>query len=637
MISIIIPTYNHCDDLLKPCCESLIKYTHLDDKEIIIVSNGSKDNTKEYVESLGSPFKLLWFDDPLGYSKANNEGLKVSIGDYIVFLNNDVVFLPHTVAKNIWINMLLKSFSNDDVGITGPLKGPHFTTGDDHISFFCAMVKREVIEKVGYLDETFENGCEDVDFCIKAVTLGYKLAQVPQQGEGGVPFMSFGWFPIYHAGSQTLNDNHQKDEITYKNCETIKERCASNWYRNTWHKWKLMNNWERMLFFKNEEITPREKARYEWAAKNIVGSNVLEIGCSNGYGTRLLPNNINYLGIDYDKDIIKEAKVYDDDNHKFECVNINEYNFGYYDTIIAFEIIEHLDNGKEILRKLKNHCKCLLATVPYKEIQNTWHSSPHHKFYNLTEIDFPGFEYKFISEDGRIIDKFEKEDGTNLLLMKWTKKMKNISIIIPCCNFECLKECVASIIRNTDLEKYDIEVVASLNGCDIKAIDFIRGLGDRFRFVWVDQKIGLCASANLAAKICNGIYLIRMDEDSMILDWGKNMWIELLLNSFTEKIGQVGVVKHDWAEYKSIVGFLTMTPKKIWEQIGGWDVKFDKLEHINATGMAEDTDFSIRIQKAGYEVAQAAEHKLSGQQSMPFYGSFPVLHSSNGSWRYDSQ
>lgn len=65
--SIIIPTYNHLEDCLKPCLESIIKNTDLTDLEVIVVANGCTDGTKEYVESLGDSFKLLWFDEPLGY------------------------------------------------------------------------------------------------------------------------------------------------------------------------------------------------------------------------------------------------------------------------------------------------------------------------------------------------------------------------------------------------------------------------------------------------------------------------------------------------------------------------------------------------------------------------------------------
>ena len=230
-ISIIIGTYNHCEDLLKPCCEALIKYTNLEDKEIIIVSNGSKDNTREYVESLGSPFKLLWFDDPLGYSKANNEGIKASTGDYIVLLNNDAFLLPQ--EKDSWINMLLSPFNDEKTGITGPMKNT-FSINEyssfEYISFFCAMIKREVIEKVGLLDEIYEiGGCEDIEFCVNSQHIGYCNVEVfsdinrIKNKDNSLPGLTMGYFPIFHGGFSTRReiDFTKSNE---KNYQTLTER-----------------------------------------------------------------------------------------------------------------------------------------------------------------------------------------------------------------------------------------------------------------------------------------------------------------------------------------------------------------------------------------------------------------------------
>lgn len=92
--SIVIPTFQHFEDCLRPCITSIIQFTDLSNVEVIVVANGcGDDGTKEYVESLGGPFKLIWFDNNLGYAKATNEGMKVAKGEYIILLNNDTKLL----------------------------------------------------------------------------------------------------------------------------------------------------------------------------------------------------------------------------------------------------------------------------------------------------------------------------------------------------------------------------------------------------------------------------------------------------------------------------------------------------------------------------------------------------------------
>lgn len=219
-VSIIIPTYNHLEDCLKPCIESIIKFTEFNDIEILIVSNGSTDNTKEYVTSLGSPFILIKDEKPLGYAKAVNRGIQESKGDYIVLLNNDTVLLDQ--KKNAWIEMLLKPFEEvNDLGITGPLQLYDNYCGQKVMIFFCVMIKKQLFNEIGFLDESYGSGGEDIDFCVKARgSKYYRQLVVPDTNvRNGV-----GHFPIWHKGEGTLN---HKDHPEYGNV-TIKQNGMKN-------------------------------------------------------------------------------------------------------------------------------------------------------------------------------------------------------------------------------------------------------------------------------------------------------------------------------------------------------------------------------------------------------------------------
>jgi glycosyltransferase involved in cell wall biosynthesis len=135
--SIIVPTYNHLDDCLRPCIESLLKTTDMSTAEIIVVANGCVDGTRDFLNSLGDQIKTIWIDEPAGYTCATNAGIRAASGDYIVLLNNDVTIFDVNY-KNFWLEILLRPFQIlDKVGITGPAKDYHCNTNHDFLLFFA--------------------------------------------------------------------------------------------------------------------------------------------------------------------------------------------------------------------------------------------------------------------------------------------------------------------------------------------------------------------------------------------------------------------------------------------------------------------------------------------------------------------
>lgn len=229
-VSVVIPTYNHCDDLLKPCLESIKELTDLSQVEILVVANGCKDNTKEYVESLGDPFKLIWFDEPMGYTKSTNAGIQQATGEYIVLLNNDTKITfgpPHT-----WINLLLEPFYKDPkVGITGPMLAHCPEADRDFLIGFCICIKREMFDRFGILDEVFSPGYgEDTDFCCKVQDGGFKIVQVCPSSTyaDDAHKVMVGSFPIWHAGNVTFHKWPGGEELLRHNNEILRQRYNNN-------------------------------------------------------------------------------------------------------------------------------------------------------------------------------------------------------------------------------------------------------------------------------------------------------------------------------------------------------------------------------------------------------------------------
>lgn len=203
-VSIVIVTYNNLD-LTKECLLSLEKYNNYNNCEIIIVDNMSeKDNTRKYLEEYGQSHqnvKVILNDINGGFSYGNNIGIKEAVGDFVILLNND------TYVTSNWIERLISHFYSDEkIGMVGPrsnnigneakidvsyknmdemiefserlYKAKKFVQYKDIrvLAFFCVAIKREVIEKVGLLDEAFGIGMfEDDDYCERVKAAGYKL------------------------------------------------------------------------------------------------------------------------------------------------------------------------------------------------------------------------------------------------------------------------------------------------------------------------------------------------------------------------------------------------------------------------------------------------------------------------------
>jgi len=110
-ISVIIPTYNRAQ-VLSRAIQSVLKQT-FNDFELIIVDDGSSDNTdeivKEYIKK-DNRIKYIKHDVNKGGNKARNTGINNSLGDYITFLDSDDEYLPNNLEERYKIR---QKISND--------------------------------------------------------------------------------------------------------------------------------------------------------------------------------------------------------------------------------------------------------------------------------------------------------------------------------------------------------------------------------------------------------------------------------------------------------------------------------------------------------------------------------------------
>lgn len=106
MISVIIPSYN-CEKYLPQAVDSVLIQNYRD-MEIIVVDDGSKDNTKAIVEDYlrKHPGRIRYiYQDNAGVSSARNKGIKEANGKYLAFLDSDDVWKDDFIVHMLYISL----------------------------------------------------------------------------------------------------------------------------------------------------------------------------------------------------------------------------------------------------------------------------------------------------------------------------------------------------------------------------------------------------------------------------------------------------------------------------------------------------------------------------------------------------
>lgn len=239
--TIVIPTYNHCDDLLKPCIDSVLAHSNMTDVELIISANGCVDNTWSYLQDLtnrfaqigmSDHFKYVWSDLPLGYSGANNVAIREASTDKIVLLNNDVILLDQT--RGYWLEALHAPFVQDgQTGISCVVRSWSDPAGHDFAIFFCVMIARKVFDRIGLLNEQYgKGGGEDTEFSIECERAGFKVTQCLEKQWSDQAHLWTGSFPIYHKGEGTVHDKNlvpDWDDVFWRNSALLSEKYNPSW------------------------------------------------------------------------------------------------------------------------------------------------------------------------------------------------------------------------------------------------------------------------------------------------------------------------------------------------------------------------------------------------------------------------
>ena len=181
-VSVVVPTYNRAH-LIGQTIQSIIDQTY-SNWELIIVDDGSKDDTKSIVDKFADKRIHYFAIDHCGiFGKVRNVGMQRANGDLIAFLDSDDLWKPNKLSFQL---SLLKEdpdagfiFGHAEQFGTGAIPPPQvetFYSGNVFIPFLLkerfvfvvpsVMFKKEVLDTVGYIDESLVIG-SDVDFFLR--------------------------------------------------------------------------------------------------------------------------------------------------------------------------------------------------------------------------------------------------------------------------------------------------------------------------------------------------------------------------------------------------------------------------------------------------------------------------------------
>ena len=238
-VSIIIINWN-TKKLLAECLDSVSEFAADVSNEIIIVDNASEDGSQEMVKKFYPHVQLVENDQNTGFAKANNQGVKLSSGEYVLLLNSDARLTASSLQ-----NLLELAEKNPAIGLVGarllnpdgsfqashtpfptlwkeflilsglgrlfadswyPSRGAEVEKGVqqvDYVEGACLFCRKDIYLQVGGLDEAYFMYAEEVDLCFAIKKAGYQVWYHPEA------------CIIHHGGASSLNRRTQREGDLY--------------------------------------------------------------------------------------------------------------------------------------------------------------------------------------------------------------------------------------------------------------------------------------------------------------------------------------------------------------------------------------------------------------------------------------
>lgn len=253
-VSIIIPNYEHCDDL-KKCITSILDKSSYKNIEVIIVENNSKsEEIFSYYKELEKTYdniKIIKNDGEFNFSKLINKGVENAAGEYYLLLNNDTemtnengIFEMVSICRRERVGVVgakLNYFDNtvQHAGVIIGLMGvaehvfKGFNSNEDGYMYrlgltqnysavtgACMLVKKSVFELVHGFSEDFPVAFNDIDFCLKVIEKNYQVVYTPYSE----------WYH-YESKSRGIDTDIDKADRFYNDIDYFKSKWSKIFQR----------------------------------------------------------------------------------------------------------------------------------------------------------------------------------------------------------------------------------------------------------------------------------------------------------------------------------------------------------------------------------------------------------------------
>jgi GT2 family glycosyltransferase len=623
--SIIIPTKDKLE-LIKPCVESVLLSPYAGDLEILIIDNGSTDpKVLSYLDSLLSDarIKVIRWDRPFNFSEINNMAARLARGDVLCFLNNDI-----EVKTPEWLQRLAPVANMDEVGAVGALLlypdntiqhagvaldrdwvGLHIAHGTplqeleqryqldrwysaDAVTAACMLTRRELFLSNGGFDaEQLAVSFNDVDYCLRLRKFGYPSVLLPSM-------------QLYHYESRT----RKSDDLPENQPRALQEKKVMQ------ARWK---EWLKNASYKGE-------VRWQAADSSVAAHDPAFDSSQIQTIRKCLPLPGTGQAAEPGGDVLMDRlQILETEYRALESHARNLQNQLDLITGSAFwRFTSPIRRIFSLFVRIKQRLGLALVSTEFgRRVYSLKQKSPVELTPTPPDIDVEKLKKDYSDAATNEFSEFMSSGQTLLLPQSDTPKVSILLVLFNQAHLTLL--CLKSLAEHIDVQT---EIIIVDNNSTDQSQDMMMQIKGA-TYIRNEDNTGFVHAVNKAASVAKGDYLLLLNNDALLLPGSLKSALSVfeternvgavggrirLLDGSLQEAGSIiwqdgsclgyGRGKHPESpefmfrrEVDYCSGAFLMIPRNLFEKLNGLDTDY-------APAYYEESDFCIRLKKAGYRI-----------------------------------